>query len=236
MYSRVVTEAVLIQRNKLSVAVWKAFTYGFLFLVGIAFAFTDSTQWIYKYEYYVYPLDSYPWFLAIYYNLSLASYCFGTLELLFFTKDKLKDFHIMLVHHITTVALIFGSYYYIGCVHIGVMVMLVHDLADPFMEAAKTLLYAGYPTIADGVFAMFAAAFIIPRDWIYPLYVIGPLFYVEHTKWVPHYERYACSLVIIFLLDLYWSVLILKMVWAHWKTGTVQDDIREEHPQEDTSK
>lgn len=48
----------------------------------------------------------------------------------------------MLIHHTTTIFLIITSYLW-GFHRIGCVILLLHDMSDPFMEVAKASLYAG---------------------------------------------------------------------------------------------
>lgn len=54
----------------------------------------------------------------------------------------MKDRYQMLTHHIVTSILLASSYYF-NVTKYGVPIMLLHDVADPLMEAAKMSLYAG---------------------------------------------------------------------------------------------
>lgn len=105
--------------------------------------------------------------------------------------------------------------------------MLLHDVSDPFMEAAKVCLYANLKGLANILFAAFAACFMISRDFIYPIYVISPLFYVEAMDHLPTGHYYTAALCIIEMLNLFWSSLIIKMILKQFMSGHIQDDIRE---------
>lgn len=47
-----------------------------------------------------------------------------------------KDWLESMVHHIATIALLLYSYY-VNFTRVGIMVMLLHDVSDIFLEAAK---------------------------------------------------------------------------------------------------
>ena len=60
-----------------------------------------------------------------------------------FTDVKRKDFWEMFIHHIATLALLTLSWS--NQMHrMGSLVLMVHDLADHWMELAKLCKYAGY--------------------------------------------------------------------------------------------
>ena len=105
--------------------------------------------------------------------------------------------------------------------------MLLHDVADPFLEGAKLSLYHGHKALANLLFVLFSTTFIITRDFIYTKRVILFIFY-----WKEHFN-YAKSdfffylLSFLQLLHFVWTALILKMVWGLIVTHQTSDDIRE---------
>lgn len=119
----------------------------------------------------------------------------------------------MLLHHIVSFFLVYISYTW-GAFRIGAVILLLHDLADPFMELAKCFLYAGKQLMADILFATFAAVFIFTRNYIFPLYVITSVEYSarnELGEYLPSYAvNRAClvSLGVLEVLHIYWAVLV----------------------------
>lgn len=57
-------------------------------------------------------------------------------------EPKQKDFLAMIIHHITTLFLMIFSYF-TQFQRIGCIVLIIHDISDPLMEAAKCALYLG---------------------------------------------------------------------------------------------
>jgi len=111
----------------------------------------------------------FPTDIKLYYNLIWGFYVFSTIHLPF--EPRQKDFTEMMVHHIVTNLLILASYL-TGMFRIGCFVMVLHDMADPWMEAAKLALYAGHQDLANVLFAIFAAVFAISRLYYYPKFVL----------------------------------------------------------------
>ena len=91
--------------------------------------------------------------------------------------------------------------------------------------------------MADVFFALFAAVFLITRNYIFPVYVISSLYvygYYEDGTELPRGHAYIkwnafYALCILEILHIYWGFLILKMVKVAIFSNGVQDDIRNEH-------
>jgi hypothetical protein len=77
-----------------------------------------------------------------YYVLELSFYVGGIFVHVFIDKP-LKDYYVMLFHHIVTVCLILFSYL-LGHHRIGVLVLLCHDVSDVFLDYAKCLHYLDF--------------------------------------------------------------------------------------------
>jgi hypothetical protein len=88
-----------------------------------------------------------------------------------YIEPKMKDRFQMLIHHIVTIILIGGSYI-LGLWKVGLYIMLVHDISDPLLELAKLLLYCKRHFVANTMFVVFAAVFIVSRCIYYPLRII----------------------------------------------------------------
>ncbi|WFD34003.1 sphingosine N-acyltransferase [Malassezia cuniculi] len=81
-------------------------------------------------------------------------------------EEKRSDFTQMMVHHIVTLTLIFGSY--ACCLHpVGIAVLFLLDPSDILLAAAKLIRYAGYRTLCDIAFGLFMISWIVMRHGIY---------------------------------------------------------------------
>lgn len=220
-----------LKRVKFNVAFWKAVNYSFLVFVGLKTL--RSADWLPNYHEYAIPLPLIEIKTTIYYHLAIASYLYGFFCLL--VEPHLKDFMIMVSHHLVTLLLLIGSYYLLGSVRIGMVVMILHDICDPFMEIAKLCLYADLHLPANVFFVSFALIFIVSRCVIYPTFVIHPLFILLQSEENQMMIAYAhlLMLCIIFFMDVYWTFLILKMIVAQLTGKSLKRDIREEVDNED---
>ncbi|KAI8804401.1 TRAM/LAG1/CLN8 homology domain-containing protein [Cladochytrium replicatum] len=152
--------------------------------------------------------------LKFLYQFAFGSYMYQTVDTLF-VAPKQKDFVAMTVHHIVTLSLIYFSYLW-GFYRIGVMVFLVHEVADPFLELAKCFLYCGFQQVADVLFAMFAGVFIYSRVVYFPFYIISsvPLYaYHEDGQIIPFGRKdvnytFVALLSMLEVLHVYWSSIV----------------------------
>ena len=80
---------------------------------------------------------------AVWWHYMLEMAFYWSLLFTQFTDVKRKDFWEMFIHHIATLALLTLSWS--NQMHrMGSLVLMVHDLADHWMELAKLCKYAGY--------------------------------------------------------------------------------------------
>jgi sphingoid base N-palmitoyltransferase len=91
-----------------------------------------------------------------------------------FIETRRKDIVEMTIHHVTTIILV-GLSYVSGFGRPGILAMVIHDVGDIFLYAAKTCQYRKLQTLADILFAIFAVVFYVSRLWFFPVYVIYPL-------------------------------------------------------------
>lgn len=138
-----------------------------------------------------------------------------------FFDIKRKDFWQMFVHHIVTLLLL--SLSWICNLHrVGSLVLVIHDCADIFLEAAKITKYANYQKLCDGIFAVFTLIWIITRLGFFPRIIYSTS--MEAPRIVPMFPAYFIfnSLLILLLcLHVAWTYLILKIAHNSLKSGKV---------------
>ncbi|KAI8911471.1 TRAM/LAG1/CLN8 homology domain-containing protein [Gorgonomyces haynaldii] len=224
--------AVKNERIKFVTAAWKFTTYGLMASLGL-YVLHDK-EWSLSQRDYFQGWPNHPMSLdeRFYYLTSFASYSFGFLTLFWEQEQSLLDLFVMIGHHIATLTLIGASYLY-SFHRFGMVILLLHDVSDPFMELAKMFLYSGYNRIADVLFVTFAAVFISSRNIFYPFFVLpsiykycrypdGRLFPSDNFNiWV-----FQAPLWFLEVLHIYWSCLILKMIYKAIVEKGVKDDIR----------
>ena len=169
--------------------------------------------------------------IQLYYQVELGSY----LHQLMWTEVSRSDSTEMIIHHLTTILLIFLSW----LTHfnrIGSSILLVHDVADIFLEAAKTFNYVSKAKdgsrkwakiICDTLFGIFAIVFFVSRLIIYPRYLVYSLV-IEAPDyfggaWFGYYS-YAVLLITLQLLHIFWFWLIGVMIFKLVTTGIDKDE------------
>jgi ceramide synthetase len=145
-------------------------------------------------------------------------------------KDWLESF----AHHIVTLGLMYYSWY-ANFTRPGVIVMLLHDISDIFLEAAKLARYAEKEAMALYLFVVFAVSWVILRVILFPAAIIvrtlvDPIVLIAipyNINPQPHYSAFGTMFLLLFFLHLYWTYLIFKVIYKQLKTGST-DDVREE--------
>lgn len=154
--------------------------------------------------------------LAFYWSLTFSQFC----------DNKRKDFWQMFIHHVITLLLI--SLSWVCNLHrVGSLVLLVHDCADIFLEAAKFLKYANLQKACDIVFGVFTILWIVTRLGLFPRIIYSTT--VEAPSILPMYPVYYIfnSLLIMLLgLHLIWTYMILQIVVQTFKVGKMDGDVR----------
>lgn len=182
--------------------------------------------------------------MRTYYVLEFGWYAMN-LGMLFFKKRR-SDFLEMLAHHVITSALIFMSYS-VGLLRIGIVVMNLHNLFDPFLNVAKCCHYAfkgkaGQPDgplhiLADIAFGLGLVVFLASRLIMYPYAIYHAWFFTAGADpiWDATSVQWACKILLCMLypIHMFWFYLILKVAKKALVGGTVQNDERSDSESED---
>lgn len=174
--------------------------------------------------------------IRFYYVVELAYYIQAILALLFW-ETRRKDFAVMMMHHVVTVALITYS----DVRHqerFGSMVFLLHDVADPPMEIAKLFNYSKNRFMSAVFFLTFVAAWITSRLVYLPAVLIRAVFeattiqcrHIANRIWVES-TRFGGMLIVLFCFHLYWTYFIL-VILARALKG-IHEDPREDYSDDD---
>lgn len=164
-YSKQISrKKIEITRLKFKVAGFKFVSYGIMSLLGISILSNEG--WVFNQKQYFsgWPLHPISTATKLYYNAGFGMYLFGCFSVFFEAEQSRLDLIVMLIHHFATLLLIGSSYLYsfhrIGyrfLLSSRCVILLLHDLSDPFMEVGKLMLYTGnnfYADIAFGIFAI----------------------------------------------------------------------------------
>lgn len=166
-------------------------------------------------------------------EIGFYMYC---IPALIYWETRRKDFLASLGHHIATLILLLYSYY-LNFTVIGAMVLLLHDCCDILIELAKVCVYTKAETAKTVMFAAFTILWIATRVVYYPLHVIKCTLFdslvlaerhgVNHQ---PHYAIFNGFLIFLWILHLYWTYLILKILIA---AITSKDELKDDREDDD---
>jgi hypothetical protein len=134
-------------------------------------------------------------------------------------QERRKDWLESMIHHIVTTGLLAYSYG-VNFTRTGVVVILIHDVSDIFLEAAKLARYSGHENdIGTVFFVIFFLSWVVCRCVIFPAFVIRstlfePVVLVAAYLGIeprPHWEIFNGLLLVLFVLHIYWTYLIFQV-------------------------
>lgn len=206
-------------RSKFTIAFYKLQYYLLSACIGATFLYNE--EWVshiqsYKSAEYEIPLK----FRAYY----IFETCFYINELLtMFFEPKKKDLWQMFFHHLTTLLLMKLSYN-LSFYRYGVVILLLHDISDPFLEFCKTENYLKNQIAADIGFIIFVFVFFISRLIIYPKFFLWNIFFIFKS------EKFSLTKLIIFILlfilqifHVIWFNFILAVLFRIFNGKTIKD-------------
>ncbi|KAK7867400.1 hypothetical protein R5R35_003830 [Gryllus longicercus] len=204
---------------------WRWLYYTYSFLYGIFCLWDKPWLWDINENWYSYPHQGITTDCWWYYMSSLAFY--WSLAVSQFFDVKRKDFWQMFVHHIATICLL--SFSWVCNLHrIGTLVLLTHDCADTFLEAAKLAKYANYQLLCDFLFVIFTVLWILTRLGVYPFWIIysTTIDAPQIVALFPAYYIFNSLLILLLLLHIFWTYVILRVAFKFLAAGKMEGDIR----------
>ena len=175
----------------------------------------------YKYPYHIVDSDIWWWYMA-----ELAFY-WGLLGTQFIDVKR-KDFWMMFVHHAATILLMSFSWT-CNFFKVGTLVLIIHDVADIFLESAKLCKYGGAKNMSEFLFGSFAVSWFVTRLGIFPTWIIYSVT-VEAPQLVQYFPAYFIFnglLSFLLLLNILWAYYICKVVYQSYiRAETIANDIR----------
>nr|CAD7593827.1 unnamed protein product [Timema genevievae] len=204
---------------------WRFLYYLSSFLFGVFCLWDKPWLWDINNCWTNYPHQSVPDDCWWYYMMSLTFY-WALAASQFFDVQR-KDFWPMFIHHITTICLLSFSWV-CNMVRIGTLVLLIHDCADIFLEAAKMAKYAKYQKTCDGIFVIFALLWIVTRIGIYPFWILhnSIIGAPKLVEMFPAYYIFNSMLLILLFLHVIWTCIILKLAYKFLFSGQCEGDLR----------
>lgn len=174
-------------------------------------------------EFYPYPvtfsiMGVYVWELGFYIS---GLVCHFTIE------TRRKDFWEMALHHLVTICLIAGSVH-MQYERIGLMILLLHDISDIFLETGKIFTYLDNDPVATIAFLGLIVTWFVARCVYFPLKILRSV-WVEHVGYmkIPYGEHFGVLLLILQVLNIFWFCLLLNMAYKKLFEGAEIEDTRE---------
>lgn len=211
----------------------------FSLFTSLALAVSYGEPWLYDTKYYWLGCTKLPCDFFVSKKL-LLFYCVETgfyiqaIPFLWTVEVRRHDWLESLIHHVVTLGLLFYSYY-LNLTRVGIILMLVHDVSDVFLEAAKLGRYSKRQDVAMVFFGIFTVVWIASRCVYFPLVVIRstltePITLVAKVYNIepePHYTIFNGLLITLFVLHLYWTYFILRILIKQLLYGDA-GDVRED--------
>ena len=214
------------QLDKFAETGWRWLYYTGIFTFGMKCLWTKTWFWNITDCWYNYPyhkVDSDVWW---WYMVELAFY-WGLLGTQF-VDVKRKDFWMMCIHHFATIFLMAFSWT-CNLFKVGTLVLIIHDIADIFLESAKLCKYGGAKKASEVLFGSFAVSWFVTRLGIFPTWIIYSVT-VEAPQIVQYFPAYFIFnglLSLLLLLNIMWAYFICKAVYmAVLRADSIANDIR----------
>mmetsp|Transcript_37310 Transcript_37310/g.106573 ORF Transcript_37310/g.106573 Transcript_37310/m.106573 type:complete len:657 (+) Transcript_37310:44-2014(+) len=226
--------------KKLSQSFMEAVFYGSFTIVGLCVVPQQPYVWPSELWWKGFPEGGHALMrvdMRCYYIMYISRYVQMIVSVLL--EPKRKDFGEMILHHVITIAIIYVSYTH-GWNRVGVVLMLLFDPADVPLHLAKICKYIAESTkrrvwqkLADRLFESFAVTFFITR-----LVMFSYFFWSIYFEGIEHIHTdtqdyggpggifCAVTLVMLFLLQLYWFFLICKAAYKMMFSGEGVEDVR----------
>ena len=214
-------------------AAWRFLFYLVFCIVGMrALIFPDIASWVadtsnyWRGWPYEHRIESQVYF---YYVVELGAY----IHQLLWTEVSRSDAAEMIIHHFVTILLLVCSYL-LNFSRIGSAIVLIHDVADIFLESAKCFNYTGKvkgrewaSTVTDIVFGCFAITFFLSRLVYYPRFVVYDVLFIlpsyYNNDWAGYYW-FGGLLCTLQALHIFWFYLIARMIYRLVTTGIDKDE------------
>ncbi|KAI0082466.1 longevity assurance proteins LAG1/LAC1 [Panus rudis PR-1116 ss-1] len=193
---------------------WPVIYYTALWLYGLYIHRNVPTELLHPRDVWVnYPHIPLAGPLKLYYLIETAFYMHQILVLN--AEARRKDHWQMMTHHIITVILMVGSYFY-NFTRVGVLVMFLMDLCDIFLPLAKMLRYLSHTTLCDATFVCFMISWLITRHALFVLVIKSA--YVDAPRiipsiWDPARGLFSTKGVLAVFSAMLVSLQIIQIIW-----------------------
>jgi len=211
--------------HKFSESAWKTCWYIFSLTLGLLLLSTRDWFPVTIHGWEGYPFERPDAFFQYYYMFELGFYV-HSLIVHFFFEIRRSDFWLLFVHHVVTAGLIYFSYL-LSYYKLGVLVLVLHDVSDIPLEAAKAASAMKKDDFATGCFIVLIVSWVITRLTILPFRVIYSSMF-ESIMIVPKdviafYYPFNIGICSLQVMHFYWFFLIVKIAWKRLRTSKLSD-------------
>ncbi|CAH8597651.1 unnamed protein product [Schistosoma rodhaini] len=213
---------------------WKLCYYTTMFFYGLFALHDKSYFWDVRDTMLNYPYHVLTPEIHWYYMVQLGYYTASLLWV--FYEVKRSDFKVLIGHHISTVSLL--TFSYITNYHrVGAVVLILHDIADCWMEAAKICKYVNKQLATEVLFSIFVLVWIVTRLTYFPFWVIWATFKFGIFANGPYPANLIMVgfLLVLQILHIYWFCLIVKIAIQVKSNGHLVKDCRSDSELSDES-
>ncbi|XP_032739712.1 ceramide synthase 4 [Lontra canadensis] len=220
--------------KKFCEASWRFSFYFCSFFGGLSVLYHESWLWAPVMCWDNYPNQPLQPALYYWYLLELSFYVSLLITLPFDVRRK--DFKEQVTHHFVTILLISFSYSS-NLLRIGSLVLLLHDASDYLLEAGKMFNYTHWRKVCDTLFIIFSLVFFYTRLVLFPTQILYTTYYESIAKGGPFFGYYFFNVLLLMLqlLHVFWSCLILRMIYSFMKKGRMEKDVRSDVEESDSS-
>jgi sphingoid base N-palmitoyltransferase len=156
-------------------------------------------------------------------QMAWALHCLIALQ---WIDARRSDHNQMLLHHIVTNFLI-ASAYANNYHRVSGLVLLLFDVADVLLESGKICVYAGFDNAQVVLAILLLAVWWGVRCIFYPYKVFGASLVDTLAVLGPNTPIYwsaNISLVVLWFLNMFWGLLIVRLVWRGFTGGKFKDE------------
>ncbi|KAK7474762.1 hypothetical protein BaRGS_00033994 [Batillaria attramentaria] len=208
---------------------WHLFFYTFIFVYGLWTLWDKPWLRVTVNSWIGWPKQPIDKDVFMFYLMELSFYWSLLFSMLFQKDYQKKDKKEMTIHHCVTIALIYFSW---ACnfVRVGTLVLVVHDIADPWLAIAKMAQYSNHQTICEAFFGVFIVVWILSRCVVYPIWVLNTSAVEIHdyVTTFPAYWFFNGLLFVLQILHIMWTYLILRIAFQKIQRGSIEKDERSE--------
>ena len=216
--------------EKFAATTWECFFYAGMSVYGLIALWDKPWFRDTRYCWYGYPhhlIEDDAWW---YYMIELTWYWSLTFSQIYGNvQKKRKDFWQMLLHHFAAISLICLSWV-CNFLRGGMLVFVLHDMADVFLLLGKMCKYANYHKTCNIIFGFFVITWVITRLYLYPVYILYNAL-IERTEilgMVPVYYIFNVFMIALQILHVMWTYFILRVGIRASKSGKIEKDARSE--------